>query len=827
MKILNYLTAMLFLASIVSFQSFGQGYQLTGNFSNMYVADCDSTINLNVSMEAADSSGGETFQIITQGTNPQTSSLSLFVLWGDGTSSTHTGASTGLGTGIVFTPPLTHTYPTFNDYTMIYQISNPANNSFIWDSLYYTYANCDSLPNYTYDFCLSGTVYCDQDSNGVFSAGDSPIPNALVNFSYNGSSWTASANQNGQYSTFYMGTSLGMTTTVQVNQNWLNQNGYAFQSSPFITGLFTCGMNQPTFNLPVNCNIDTTTPPNYTYDFCLAGMVYCDQDTNGVFSAGDSPIPNALINFSYNGTSWSVTANQNGQYSTVYMGTILGGTTTVQVNQTWLNQNGYAFQSYPFTTWADTCGMNQPTMNLPIYCDIDTIGYHCVNAKIFCDANGNGIHEPNETLLSNAPLNLWTGVNNYITLYSDSFGMVSYCGWFDDSIPYTYAALSNTWLNNQGYALQVGSLMVPLNGSIVSFPVNCAGSVTCANLYANVMPWIGYYQNTSNTILISYGNDGPSSPGAYQVSLTFPAGATPIASSFTNQNYTITGNTMTWNFTGTSAIFDFDDFVLFHVPSGITSGTNHAYTISITPTGSVPECHSSNNSSTLNLIVGQSYDPNDKTVHNQKYIDPMEADLLTYVIRFQNTGTAPAQDVYIIDTISSNLDFSTLEILETSHNLNVVDMGNNVIKFDYPQIWLPDSNANEAASHGYVIYKIKEKENNPIGSSIENTAYIYFDWNPAIITNTTININSEQTNSLNELKNEFSVYPNPFNDQIHIKGTTPITGYEFIDAAGKVILKNTTDSNEVLISTAELTAGLYYLNILSEDGNTIQKIVKH
>lgn len=711
MKILNYLTSMLFLASIVSFNSYSQGYQITDSQSNMYVTDCDSSIHLNVSMETADSSGGETFQIITQGTNPQTSSLSLLVVWGDGSSSTHTGAPTGLGTGIVFTPPVTHTYSTFDNYAILYQVSNPDNNSSIWDSLYYTYANCDSLPNNLYDLCLSGTVYCDQDSNGVFSAGDSPISNALINFTYNGISWTALANQNGQYSTTYMGTGLGFATTAQIDQNWLNQNGYSFLSNPF-------------------------------------------------------------------------------------------------------------------TTWADTCG-NQPTLNLPVNCSTDTISYNCVSIKVFCDANGNHIHEPGETVISNAPVNLWMG-NGFTTLYSDSLGMISYCGWFGiDSImaDYTSAIIPNSWLNANGYTYQGGYVSIPLNGATVAFPINCTAPVSCANLYANVTPWIGYYQNYSNTIKISYGNYGPSNPGAYQVSLTFPAGVTPIASSFTNQNYTITGNTMTWNFTGAWAGYSFNDYVNFSVPPGIINGTNHSYTISITPMGSVVECDSSNNSSTLNMIVGQSYDPNDKTVHNQKYIDPMEADVLTYVIRFQNTGTAPAQDVYIIDTISSHLDLNTLEILETSHNLNVVDLGNGVIKFDYPQIWLPDSNANEAASHGYVVYKIKEQENNPIGSSIENTAYIYFDWNPAIITNTTININ--QTSSLNESQVEFSVYPNPFNDQVSIQGTTQITGYEFMDAAGKVILKHTANSKELMISTAELSSGLYYLNILSEGGSSVQKIVKH
>ena len=83
-----------------------------------------------------------------------------------------------------------------------------------------------------------------------------------------------------------------------------------------------------------------------------------------------------------------------------------------------------------------------------------------------------------------------------------------------------------------------------------------------------------------------------------------------------------------------------------------------------------------------------------------------------------------------------------------------------LVKFNFPHINLPDSNSNEAASHGYVQYKIRAKDSLAIGSTIENTANIFFDFNPPIITNTTNNtvincsipptiINATVCNSLN------------------------------------------------------------------------------
>lgn len=138
-------------------------------------------------------------------------------------------------------------------------------------------------------------------------------------------------------------------------------------------------------------------------------------------------------------------------------------------------------------------------------------------------------------------------------------------------------------------------------------------------------------------------------------------------------------------------------------------------------------------------IARFSWDPNDKQGFPVGYgaqhaIDKNTS--LKYRIRFQNTGTAPALDVQIKDEISAHLDIFSIEVLGASHPYNWTIDANHTLWVNFPNINLPDSVSNEPASHGYVDFRIKQVPNNPVGTVINNTAEIYFDQNPAVITNT-------------------------------------------------------------------------------------------
>lgn len=137
-------------------------------------------------------------------------------------------------------------------------------------------------------------------------------------------------------------------------------------------------------------------------------------------------------------------------------------------------------------------------------------------------------------------------------------------------------------------------------------------------------------------------------------------------------------------------------------------------------------------------------DPNDKQVEPKGYGEAGAIDIgterLTYTVRFQNTGNDTAFTVMVRDRLHAWLDPATIEVLGSSHpltSLNVENDGEAVFLFN--NILLPDSNVNEAASHGYVVFSIGVRPGAPNGTTIENSADIYFGDNEAVVTNTVLN----------------------------------------------------------------------------------------
>jgi gliding motility-associated-like protein/uncharacterized repeat protein (TIGR01451 family) len=141
-------------------------------------------------------------------------------------------------------------------------------------------------------------------------------------------------------------------------------------------------------------------------------------------------------------------------------------------------------------------------------------------------------------------------------------------------------------------------------------------------------------------------------------------------------------------------------------------------------------------------LIVNSYDPNAIEVKPEgvgvnKVVKRKEP--LHYKIQFQNTGTDTAYDVYLIDTLSGFLDYSTLELDGASHKFTTEISGNDsvkVLKFIFRGIYLVDSNHDEKNSHGFISYTIFPFNNVPSGSRINSKAFIYFDINDPVETNT-------------------------------------------------------------------------------------------
>ncbi|MEM1215784.1 MAG: hypothetical protein AAGJ82_08880, partial [Bacteroidota bacterium] len=133
------------------------------------------------------------------------------------------------------------------------------------------------------------------------------------------------------------------------------------------------------------------------------------------------------------------------------------------------------------------------------------------------------------------------------------------------------------------------------------------------------------------------------------------------------------------------------------------------------------------------------YDPNDKRAFLRGYGDEhyIEANTpVEYMIRFQNTGTDTAFNVRIEDPVSPHLRLGSIVPGVSSHPYRVGVEPNGALTFYFDNIMLPDSNVNQEASNGFVKFTLDQRVDNPIGTVIENSANIFFDFNEPILTNT-------------------------------------------------------------------------------------------
>lgn len=279
-------------------------------------------------------------------------------------------------------------------------------------------------------------------------------------------------------------------------------------------------------------------------------------------------------------------------------------------------------------------------------------------------------------------------------------------------------------------------------------------------------------------------------------------------------------------------------------------------------------------------IVLCSYDPNDKQVSPVGIKDEhynLIGDELNYTVRFQNTGNAAAIDVKILDTLSEFLDLESFKVTQSSFPAFTTLKG-NAVEFYFQDIWLIDSITNEPESHGFISYSIKPKANIPELTEIQNTAHIIFDFNPAIVTNTTRNTMveticpdqfvtevvticegevfmgySETGNfdlefpigitcdsfvmleltvlpmddpqctvfATDEQSLVVEIFPNPTTNVLYIKSKAPLRS-QLLDMSGKVLVQ-TIDAQ---LDLSRLTRGVYILSITNGNHSEVHRIVK-
>ncbi|HEY0091222.1 MAG TPA: T9SS type A sorting domain-containing protein [Flavobacterium sp.] len=237
------------------------------------------------------------------------------------------------------------------------------------------------------------------------------------------------------------------------------------------------------------------------------------------------------------------------------------------------------------------------------------------------------------------------------------------------------------------------------------------------------------------------------------------------------------------------------------------------------------------NSDYFEQVVVGSYDPNDKAVVEGSQVNISNVgDYLHYLIRFQNSGNFAAENVVVKDILASNLDVSTLEIISASHDYRSTLTDGNKLEIFFEGINLPPESTDEPGSHGFIAFKIKPTSDVVIGSVIENTAEIFFDFNFPIVTNTVATTFIVLGTNSFDFEDGILLFPNPAANTLNInfKSLSGIASVRILNQLGQLVktIQDIDESRTNTIGVEDLTTGTYFVQITSSKGTSVKKLIK-
>ncbi len=436
-------------------------------------------------------------------------------------------------------------------------------------------------------------------------------------------------------------------------------------------------------------------------------------------------------------------------------------------------------------------------------------GAYMIGGTVYYDQNSNGIKDPGDAGIGNVGINLMPGSVNAISNLSGDYGYAVLPGTYD--LNFTGAPGWSLTSSPATYDTTViSSAITGLDFGV--YPDSVYGSAV-TSLTSNFprCQWnVAYFLTVHNNGFTFL--DG---------TLTFTHDPLLTYVSSSQPPFSQVGNTLTYTYTGLAPGQSFTISVVLTEPAGGTPVSS-----SLASTGTDTFGYQFAQNAVLNQVVNCSFDPNDKQVFpagfGVNHFVTMDT-WLEYMIRFQNTGTDTAFKVVILDTLDAGLNQSTFTLLGSSHPVSVNMRSGNEVSFTFDNILLPDSNVNEPGSHGYVLYRIQGNPGNPDPTVVNNTAYIYFDFNAPVQTNTVLTTLSDNFVSIPEssTQTEFELFPNPANKTIRIRSNSTLSesvSIRILDISGRIVAeKHNLSPDELFVDVSMLMPGTYTVEINTEN----------
>jgi hypothetical protein len=285
------------------------------------------------------------------------------------------------------------------------------------------------------------------------------------------------------------------------------------------------------------------------------------------------------------------------------------------------------------------------------------------------------------------------------------------------------------------------------------------------------------------------------------------------------------GQTLTWDISSLAMDAEFQASVQFTTDANVELLGDTATVTTIIETVAQDQSTVDNTCISESVVIG-SYDPNDKSV--SPVSRPIDSDFafgdrsLVYLIRFQNTGTYPTAFVHLKDSISEHLDLSTFRMLGSSHPCQYAIGQDRVVTWGFDPLILADSTSDPEGSQGYVLFSINLTEEAHLSTDeVTNKAYIYFDFNPPIITDPAVFTMTSPTAISEHGVRSYLIYPNPSVDSFIIASDDADEASIYvIDMMGKTVLQTALRGGRQTCDASTWVPGLYLIQVTTTDGGT-------
>lgn len=283
-------------------------------------------------------------------------------------------------------------------------------------------------------------------------------------------------------------------------------------------------------------------------------------------------------------------------------------------------------------------------------------------------------------------------------------------------------------------------------------------------------------------------------------------------------------NSLTWNYVNLMPFENRSILIRFNVNGpmetpAVNNGDILNFNASITPV--TADELPLDNQFTYNQTVVGSFDPNDIVCIQGDNLSSSEiGNYLHYIVNFENTGTAPAENVVIkIEIDTTKYDLPSLQLLNGSHPVEVM-VNNNIAEFIFKTINL------ETNGHGNILLKVRSKSSLNEGETVTKKANIYFDYNFPILTNDANTTFQDLSIDEHLLDNSIAVYPNPSRDVVSVEASSIINSIQVYDIQGRLLLTHLPNDSKTTIDIADKANGVYFFKINSDKGIKVEKIIK-